>query len=418
MSSLRIDPEQRFACSQCGRCCHRFHVVVSEAEVELYRKRNAAAWFRSTEQGDSEGGEPFEPFPGQPGFHRIRQRGDGACGFLSPDNRCRIHEELGAARKPLTCRVFPFSFHPAADAVVVTASFGCPTIVANQGQPIAAGASLIEIESLRKEWRAVHPSNAAPLELVAGRKMEPRTARVLREGLLAMLQRNSVDLRDNVDQIATTLDDLTRSRVLALSDTDFAEYVALTVPHAVTTATLPAPRKVSTIGRLLQYGFLFTVTAVRAQLEEPGQSRWSLRLRSLQLLAHFHGLAPGRDRVNVKRLGEQRVNINDAEIRPIVVNYLRSTVATLGAHGRPLVDELAVAVSYLNAAGALAIMNAGAAGRMVDGEMFSAALMEAADVSRARNALLDWVVNRFSGGTEAVHFLATSPSVRSEPAVA
>ena len=82
--------------------------------------------------------DPFEPIPGTP-LQRIRKRADGACGFLSDDNRCRIHEELGAARKPLTCRLFPYAFHTAADGVVVTASFGCPTIVANEGPLIGAG---------------------------------------------------------------------------------------------------------------------------------------------------------------------------------------------------------------------------------------------------------------------------------------
>ena len=132
---------------------------------------------------------------------------------------------MGASRKPLTCRVFPYSFHPAADAVVVTASFGCPTIVANQGQPIASGESLIAIESLRKEWFAINPSRSSPLQLVAGRSMDTRSAHVLRQGLLAMLKRDSADIRANLRRIANTIDDLTRSRVLALSDTDFAEYI-------------------------------------------------------------------------------------------------------------------------------------------------------------------------------------------------
>ncbi len=57
--------------------------------------------------------DPFEAVPGWRGFHRIRSRADGACGFLSPTNRCRLHEELGGAHKPLTCRMFPFTFHPA-----------------------------------------------------------------------------------------------------------------------------------------------------------------------------------------------------------------------------------------------------------------------------------------------------------------
>ena len=416
--SLRIDPAQRFACSQCGRCCHNFQVVVSEAEVEQYRKRNAAAWFRDSSSAEGDGGDPFEAVAGPPGFYRIRQRADGACGFLSPDNRCRIHEEMGAGRKPLTCRVFPFAFHAAADAVVVTPSFGCPAIVANQGQPVGTGESLIAIESLRKEWFAVNPSRSSPMQLVAGRSLDTRSGYILRTGLLRMLKRDTSDIRDNLRRIAASIDDLTRSRVIGLSDSDFAEYVSLTIPHAVATAAAPAPRKSSWITRLLQYGFLFTVTAVRAELEHPGHSRWHVRALRLQLLAHFHGLAPSRGRVNVNALKRRRLDINDPEIRPIVFHYLRSTLETLGANHRPIVDDLALSVSYLNAACALAVMNADAAGMTVNGALFRESLMEASDVSHTRNAPLEWVLNRFSGGTEAVHHLARSSSPPSAPSAA
>ena len=74
-----------------------------------------------------------------PGLHRIRKRADGACGFLSDDNRCRIHEELGAAKKPLTCRLFPLRLSSRlATNIIVTASFNCPTIAANEGPLMAA----------------------------------------------------------------------------------------------------------------------------------------------------------------------------------------------------------------------------------------------------------------------------------------
>ena len=68
----------------------------------------------------------------------------------------------------------------------------------------------------------------------------------------------------------------------------------------------------------------------------------------------------------------RRLDINDPEIRPIVFHYLRSTLETLGAQHRPIVDELAIAVSYLNAACALAVMNADAAGTTVESARFSA----------------------------------------------
>ncbi len=416
-SSLRIDPEQRFSCSQCGRCCHRFEVVVSEAEIELYRRRNASAWFRdtATEAGDpsavaptardevlSAKVDPFEPIPALPGLQRIRKRADGACGFLSDDNRCRIHQELGAARKPLTCRLFPYAFHPAADAVVVTASFTCPTIVANEGPLITAGDSLAALGSLRKDWFTIHPWQLPLQRFVKGRTIDARSSRILRENWLAILKRESGDIRDNIRRIAATIDDLTRSRVLALADEDFAQYIALTVPHAAAKPGGPPPRQAGWIARLLQRGFLYTVVAIRADLERPGRSRMQLRQARLRLLAHFHGLAPGLERVRLSALKRAKVDINDPQVRPAVFHYLRSTFETLGSSGRPIVDEVAIAVSILNAAIGLAAMNADAADRPVDRAIFHQALVEASDLSHARSTLLDRILNRLSAGNDAL----------------
>ncbi|HLJ56873.1 MAG TPA: YkgJ family cysteine cluster protein, partial [Chthonomonadaceae bacterium] len=111
MPKLLVSPEQRFTCAQCGRCCHRTTVPVTRAEVEALRAAGVGKWVD---------GEAFEPIPGHGGLLRIRKRpGDdgGACVFLTPESRCRIHEEMGERSKPLACRVFPFSFHPAGDEI-------------------------------------------------------------------------------------------------------------------------------------------------------------------------------------------------------------------------------------------------------------------------------------------------------------
>ena len=134
MVALRHYAEQRFTCAPCGRCCRRgWDIAITAAEVEGYRTAGAAAWYSTEDVAEgTEAAEPFEPLTGQPGHFRIRKRADGACGFLSAENRCRIHEQLGGARKPLTCRLFPFRFHPVEGKAVVSASFCCPTIVASQ----------------------------------------------------------------------------------------------------------------------------------------------------------------------------------------------------------------------------------------------------------------------------------------------
>jgi Fe-S-cluster containining protein len=404
---LRLDPEQRFTCSQCGRCCHRFDVVVSQAEIETYRRRGAIDWFREIgNAGASQ--DPFEAIPELPGLHRIRKRADGACGFLSADNRCRIHEELGGDRKPLTCRLFPYSFHTAADGVVVTASFACPTIIANEGAAVDAPHSRAGLETLRTEWFTAPQPPALPLEFVKGRSIDTRTARVLRENLITMLTRDG-DIRDNLARIVAVLEDLTRPKVLALAGDDFAEYVALTLPFAAAKTDATPLQSAGRIAHLLQHGFVFLVAATRAMIERRGQANMQKRIVVARLLAHFHGIGPGLDRVNVAALKGRSIDLNVAEIRPIVLHYLRSTIETLGARRRPLLDELAVACSYLNAACALAIMSAAHAGSAVDRQIFTEALMETSDLAHAASGqLFDWAVRQLAGGTSALRQLAVS----------
>lgn len=411
---LSVDPEQRFTCAGCARCCRRWEILVSPAEAESLRSRGAARWFREAD-GAPEGAarDPFEAVPGWRGFHRIRKRDDGACGFLSTANRCRLHEELGGDRKPLTCRMFPYSFHPARNAVIVTASFGCPTVLANHGERIAEGAALESIQALKSEWFAGYRHAAAPRVLVPGRTIEPASLRILRDGLLAMLNRSDNgrrDLRLNVHRMALVLDDLARTRVVRLTDADFAEYVKLTVLYAASADTAVPPRTPGWVGRLLQRGFLFVVAATRLRIEHAAQSRFRLRLQMFWLLAHFHRLAPGFGRVNVTALTRGHVDVDAPEIQPIVHHYLRASLQSLGAGERPVLDDFAIAVSYLNAACALAVMNARATTGPVDRAVFSDALMEAVDLSHGDDrGLLGRTLRRFAGGVEALHTFGARP---------
>jgi Fe-S-cluster containining protein len=413
VAALRIDPDQRFSCSQCGQCCYRWDVVVSDAEIEAYRRHNASSWYRESRDG-REGAtrDAFEPIPGQAALHRIRKRADGGCGFLSPDNRCRIHQELGADRKPLTCRMYPFSFHAAPDAVVVTTSFGCPTIVANEGAPIATGASFDRLESMRLEWFGTR-SPAAPLrELVPGRVIDARSIRILRDSLLAMLTAEP-DIRIGIRRIAAALDDLTRSPVLSLADAAFSEYVGLTLPYAARREQAPADRPPTRVGRLLQYGFLYAVAAARLRLERRAHSPLQLRIAAARLLAHFHRVAPGFARIDVSTLSRGSVDLNAPDLRPLVFHYLRASIVSLGGRERALVDDLSMSVSYLNAAVALALMNAAAAGRAVDRPIFSDALMEAVHLWHTDDrGTVGRLLQKMTGGTEALWFLQ-SENIRS-----
>jgi hypothetical protein len=388
-------------------------VLVTGPERDAYVKRGAARWFRETD-GETEGTErdPFEPVPGWRGYYRVRSRADGACGFLSSSDRCRIHEELGAAAKPLTCRMFPFKFNPTPGAVIVTASFGCPTIVANRGELVSGDSGRRSIEPLHQEdvAAAFRRPMTQRRELVAGRSIDAKSIYLMRESLLRMLARadhGAIDLRANVRRIAHALDDLTRRRVLRLNDADFAEYLKLTLPYAAASTQEPAGMSAGRIGLLMQFGFLYVVAATRYGIEHRGDSAWSRRVAGVRMLAHFHRLAPAIDRVNVRALTGTRVDINAPEIQPIAYHYLRASIEALGADARPILDDLAIAASCLNAACAVAVMNAHASGRPIDRASFSEALMESVDVLQADDrGLLRWALPRLAAQVEALKVLS------------
>lgn len=413
MTALRIDAEQRFTCSQCGRCCRRpWEIVVTPSETESYRKRRAQQWYRERASG-AEGSErdPFEPIPGTRGFHRIRKRDDGACGFLSPQNRCRLHEELGALRKPLTCRMFPYRFHPVAASMVVTTSFCCPTTIANSGEPVSD--QVKGITALRAEWFALYPEKPRRVFYVPGRSIDGATLATLREILRQMLDRSLPDgrrdLRANVLRMAHTLEDLARYRVVRLEGEAFAEYLALIGRHAAKTDKPVAPRRPSLVGRLLQRGFLFVVAATRLQVENKSASglRLRLRLRLLRLLAHFHGLAPAVGGLDLRAARKNRVDLDAADVHEIAYHYLRSSIEALGTGRRPVLDELAVSVSYLNAACDLAAMRAAEMGGEVNGAVFSEALMEAVDLTHADDrGLLGRILGTLAAGPDALYVFA------------
>jgi lysine-N-methylase len=411
---LRFDAEQRFTCQQCGRCCRRgWDIALTAGELQAYRRADAGRFYREREDA-AEGAEtePFEPIPGHAAHYRIRKRADGACGFLSPANRCRIHEELGSESKPLTCRLFPFRFHPGEGATVMTASFCCPTIVRNEGAPLPGQAR--DLAALRKAWSREHAEPASMVELVSGVALAAATLDTLRSVLRRILDRpgpdGAPDLAGNAARMAALLDDLSRHRVVRLKPEALAEYVALVGEHAATTPKPVAARPPSALGRLLFRGFLFVVMAGREQIEEAGAPglRLALRWRLARLLAHVHGLGPPVRTSDLPAARRAPSNLREAALRDLASNYLRATIEGLGCGRRPVLEEVAVAVAFLNAGCALAAMRAGAAGKPApDAADFAQGLMEAVDLTHtSEGGLLGRMLATLSGGVESLWMLA------------
>jgi Fe-S-cluster containining protein len=409
MVALRHYAEQRFTCAQCGRCCRRgWDIALTAGEVEGYRKAGAAAWYTETDTGTETGTvDPFEPLSGHAGHFRIRKRADGACGFLSAENRCRIHEQLGGARKPLTCRLFPFRFHPVEGKAVVSASFCCPTVVASEGEPVTA--QVRTLGTLYNEWARTYPEPKRALELVAGRPVSGATVATLRDVLRTMLDHadaeGRVDLRANVRRIAGFVDDLTRHRVVKLAPERFAEYLELTGRYAAASDRPSPERRASTVGRVLSRGFLYAVLAAREQLRSRSSGvRLGLRARLLRLLIHTQVLGPGVGDLDLRAGRLVSRGLEDPTVRGLVQHYLRATVEDMGTGRRPVVDELVMAVALLNAALAFAAMRAGQAGRAaIDAAALTEGLLETMDLAHAEpEGAYARVLVSLAGGLDAL----------------
>lgn len=88
-----------FACRQCGACCRIKDGIVRVSDAEIARI--------SAYLGMSEGDfitKETEIAPDRKGLI-LHSHPDGACVYLTSDNRCRIH-----AVKPDKCRTFPFEW--------------------------------------------------------------------------------------------------------------------------------------------------------------------------------------------------------------------------------------------------------------------------------------------------------------------
>lgn len=404
---LLLDAEQNFTCRSCGECCRRaFDIVVTDAERQRYEAANAARWFK--ESPSSEPGASSSPFEfATSGFLRIRKRPDGVCGFLSADNRCRIHEELGGSAKPLTCQMFPFSFDAVSGQTRLSTSFCCPTVVRSEGRALELQQS--EISDLANRWRRTQNPTDRPLEWVRGMPLDPELLESMRWVFRRLLDLHepTFSLRRNVRRIAALVDDWTRSRVLKLGGDKFEEYVKLTGEFALVKPADPAPARPAIAGFLFR-GFFFA-SLVPAASRGTVRSGLALRFRLLRLLLHVHGLAPSFDGL---RFGAGRRKTLDIDSEPFFTpayHVLRAAVENLGSARRPVVEELSLAVGHLLVAEHLFLARPQGDG---DSAGWIRAIMDAHDAAHADPAsAFGRILVSLAAPPSAMHLFGARPAV-------
>ncbi len=121
---------QQWDCQGCGDCCRTYAVRTT---LEEKKRIEAQDWSDVPELAEV----PRTVWEKRIGDFRLNHREDGACVFLGPDNRCRMHAKYGAASKPAACRIYPFTLTPAGDHWRVGVRFSCPSTIANAGHPLS-----------------------------------------------------------------------------------------------------------------------------------------------------------------------------------------------------------------------------------------------------------------------------------------
>ncbi len=130
---LHAPPFVNYDCQTCGWCCRQYDISFSREDYERLSKHDWGAL-----EPALSGKEWCEPLrgAGPRAAFRLRYSPEGACLFLSPDGRCRMHTHVGELGKALGCCMFPFSFVATPSGVYVGCRFSCRAVAWGLGKPV------------------------------------------------------------------------------------------------------------------------------------------------------------------------------------------------------------------------------------------------------------------------------------------
>ncbi len=239
---LELPLLQNWSCHNCGGCCKKHLIEITEAE----RQRIDSQGWSAAEL--PEGLPPYVPLGRtSEGRYRLSQRADGACVFLTDEGLCQIHARFGEPAKPLPCRLYPYVFHPTGKGLVVGLRYSCPSVIRNAGRDLVSQQD--ELKQLAQETIADWPEEIPAPRLSDRSPGAWPLADVLMAALLDELQQRDVSLRLRLVRMAawtelistTNLTDLT---VAQLRETIrvVRETVAQLLPDESTVVVPPADR--------------------------------------------------------------------------------------------------------------------------------------------------------------------------------
>ena len=168
-SPLFVDPETRFSCSGCGRCCTAsWAIAVTPDKKDEILSR---PWKEL-------GVDPSQLVrPMAKGLWALtKQPGTNRCVMLGEDGLCDLHRHWGAEAKPQMCIRFPHLAVASAEAVWITANFGCKAVQEGHGPPLPTDAAVLA-ETFAPELAAVREDadigyGVSPGHVVGGQELE------------------------------------------------------------------------------------------------------------------------------------------------------------------------------------------------------------------------------------------------------
>ncbi|MBI4617047.1 MAG: YkgJ family cysteine cluster protein [Planctomycetes bacterium] len=301
---LELPSGQNFTCQGSTRCCRMLDVPLLPAELARY----AGEDWKEKPIARTLGGAPHTPL--------VRS---GACAFLSEEGRCRIHERLGACGKPLTCRIFPYTFAFCGPTVRVGVRFSCPTILANKGEPVVRQEDLVRgMAQAYRQAKRIEPLPRAPFHL--SYELSWKDIDRIDEALLSSLEDGALPLSGRLIEGAELLDEMKYVYIYGSPEEVARGIDGAAVRRRVLEALATPPPRLGLADRAVLAAFL-------AYLAPPGRGRSAPVRLALRLAARL----PGRLRLDeigrVSRRKARKVSAElDQESTALLVRYYKARI--------------------------------------------------------------------------------------------
>jgi len=136
LPDIHIPEDIRYSCQGCGRCCSGWSVGLTEEDYDRVKNTDWKSLHPDLAKKELFFHREKEFAEGVAGYpHYTAPKDDGSCPFLI-DNLCFIHGHLGEDEKPITCRIFPYTFAETPTGIYTGVVFNSMASVRDIGDPL------------------------------------------------------------------------------------------------------------------------------------------------------------------------------------------------------------------------------------------------------------------------------------------